>query len=112
MMWRIMQIKEVLSSSLFEISVILHIKQKLNPIVVVLFIPNILTSKYAFNFLWKVSFFKTVAFSSAVYEYIFEEYEGMSINLAPVAQKVDSAIQWIKGVRLVSLILIHWIVIY
>ena len=43
---------------------------------------------------------------------IYEEYEGMSINPAPVAQKVDSAIQWIKGVRLVSLILIHWIVIY
>ena len=31
-------------------------------------------------------------------------------NLAPTVQKVDSAIQWI--VQLVSLILIHWIVIY
>ena len=31
-------------------------------------------------------------------------------NLAPTVQKVDSAIQWI--VQLVSLILVHWIVIY
>ena len=31
-------------------------------------------------------------------------------NLAPTVQKVDSAIQWI--IQLVSLILIHWIVIY
>ena len=31
-------------------------------------------------------------------------------NLAPTVQKVDSAIQWI--VQLVSLILMHWIVIY
>ena len=31
-------------------------------------------------------------------------------HLAPVVQKVDIAIQWIA--QLVSLILIHWIVIY
>ena len=32
------------------------------------------------------------------------------IHLAPVVQKVDSAIHWI--IQLVSLILIHWIAIY
>ena len=31
-------------------------------------------------------------------------------NLAPTVQKVDSAIQWI--IQSVSLLLIHWIVIY
>ena len=37
-------------------------------------------------------------------------------NLAPVVQKVDNAIQWIitiqRILQLLSLILIHWIVIY